>query len=167
MAGDIKLQYGTPADLTITLASLASSASLVAGQESTAIDNTTNEYLDVLVSGFVTSGTTPTAGSLEVWVYAQLEDTPTYPDVLDGTDSAETCTSRDVMFAGMRLGARIVTTTTSDFRYPIAPFSVAALFGGQMPRRWGVFVTHVMVAALNATAGNHKIQYTPIHNQYT
>lgn len=165
MPGDIKLQYGTPTDITITLASLASSSTWVAGRESTAVDNTTNEFLDVLVSGYIKAGTSPTAGNLEVWIYAQLDDTPSYPDVMDGTDSDETCTSRDVMFAGMRLGARIVTTTTSDFVYPIAPFSVAALFGGQMPRRWGVFVTHSMVAAINVSG--HKLQYTPVHNQYT
>lgn len=165
MPGDIKVQYGTPADLTITLASLASSSTLVAGRESTVVDNRTDEYLDALVSGYIKAGTSPTAGNIEVWVYAQLDDTPTYPDVMDGTDSDETCTSRDVMFAGMRLGARIATTTTTDFVYPIAPFSVAALFGGQMPRRWGAFVTHSMVAALNASG--HKLQYAPVHNQYT
>lgn len=165
MAGDIKLQYGTPTDLTITLGSLASSGTWVAGRESAVVDNTSNEFLDCLVSGYITAGTTLTAGALEVWIYAQLDDTPSYPDVLDGTDSDETCTSRDVMFAGMRLGARIVTSTTNSFVYPIAPFSVAALFGGQMPRRWGVFVTHSMVGAL--AASGHKLQYTPVHNQYT
>jgi hypothetical protein len=133
MAGDIKLQYGTPTDLTITLASLASSSTLVAGRESTAVDNRTDEYLDALV--------------------------------LDGTDSDETFTTRDQMFAGMRLGARIVTNTTNSVVYPIAPFSVASLFGGVMPRRWGVFLTHSMVGAL--AASGHKIQYAPVHQQYT
>lgn len=165
MAGDIKLQYGTPTDLTITLASLASSSTLVAGRESTAVDNRTDEYLDALVSGYVTAGTTLTAGALEVWVYAQIDDTPTYPEVLDGTDSDETFTTRDLMFAGMRLGARINTNTTNGVVYPIAPFSVASLFGGVMPRRWGAFVTHSMVGAL--AASGHKIQYAPVHQQYT
>lgn len=165
MAGDIKLQYGTPTDLTITLGSLASSGTLVAGQESTAVDNRTDEFIDALVSGYITAGTTLTAGFLEVWVYGQVDDTPTYPDVLDGTDSAETCTSRDVMFAGMRLAAHIPTSTTNSVVYPVAPFSVASLFGGVMPRRWGVFVTHSMVGAL-ASSG-HKLQYTPVHQQYT
>lgn len=166
MPGDIKVQYGTPADFTITLGTLGSSTTLVTGRESAVVDNRTDEYLDALVSGYIkASSTAPTAGAIEVWVYAQLDDTPTYPDVLDGTDSAAACTSRDVMFAGMRLGARIPTTTITDFIYPIAPFSVAALFGGQMPRRWGVFVTHSMVQSLNSSG--HKLQYTPIHNQYT
>jgi hypothetical protein len=165
MAGDIKLQYGTPADLTITLASLTTSASLVAGRESTAIDNRTDEYLDALVSGYVTAGTGLTAGILEVWVYGQIDDTPTYPEVLTGSDGGRTFTTRDQMFAGMRLGARIVTNATNSVVYPIAPFSVASLFGGVMPRRWGVFVTHSMVGAL-ASSG-HKIQYAPVHQQYT
>lgn len=165
MPGDIKLQYGSPTDLTITLASLASSSTLVAGRESSAVDNGSNEFLDALLSGFITVGGAPTAGVIEVWVYAQLDDTPTYPDVLDGTDSDETCANRDVMFAGMRLGARIVTTNSASFVYPVAPFSVAALFGGQLPRRWGAFVTHSTVQAL--AASGHKLQFMPIHNQYT
>ena len=165
MAGDIKLQYGTPTDFTCGVASLASSGTLVAGRESTVVDNGTNEFIDALVSGYITAGTTLTAGFLEVWVYAQLDDTPTYPDTITGSDGTRTCTSRDVMFAGMRLATRIVTSTTNSFVYPIAPFSVAALFGGTMPKRWGIFVTHSMVGAL--AGSGHKLQYTPVHQQYT
>lgn len=164
MAGDIKLQYGTPTDLTIGLGSLAASSTLVAGRESTVVDNGSDEFLDFLISGYIKAGSSPTAGIIEVWAYGQLDDTPSYPDTITGSDAARTLTSRDVMFAGLRLGARIVTTTTTDFVYPIAPFSIAQLFG-QVPKRWGVFVTHSMVAALNASG--HKIQRTPVHNQYT
>jgi hypothetical protein len=45
--------------------------------------------------------------------------------------------------------------------YPIAPFSVAALFG-RMPRFWGLFISHNTGAALNSTAGNHVLQYVGI-----
>lgn len=164
MAGDIKLKYGTPTDLTITLASLATSASLVAGRGSTSVSNITDVLLDALVSGYITAGTTLTAGFLEVWAYAQVDDTPTYPNVLDGTDSAETFASRDIMFASMKMAHRIVTSTTNSVVYPVQPFSIARLFGG-MPRRWGVFVTHSMVGAL--AASGHKLQYTPLISQYT
>lgn len=155
------IAYASSASLTITLASLATSATLVAGQESTAISNTSNLYLDALVGGQITTGTSPTAGTIEVWAYAALNDTPTYPDVLDGTNSAETFTSVDIKQISMRLIAAISTDTTSDQSYPFAPVSLKELFG-EMPTHWGVFVTHDTAVNLNATAGNHFIDYTPI-----
>lgn len=162
VAGDVKTEYAASSALTITLASLATSATLVAGQESTAVDNTTNKYLDYLIAGKITTGTTPTdAKEIRVYVYGQAEDVPTYPDVFDGLDSAETVTSTQIRDAALRLAAVIATNTTSDRIYWFGPLSVAALFGGQMPKRFGVFVTHSTVAALNATAGNHAIWITP------
>ena len=56
-----KIGYNADAALTFTLASLASSASLVAGRESTAVDNGTTLAVDYLVSGKITTGTSPTA----------------------------------------------------------------------------------------------------------
>ena len=59
---DIKLQYVASSAVTISLASLATDANLLAGRESTAIDTSTNEYLDYLLAGQITQGTTPTTG---------------------------------------------------------------------------------------------------------
>ena len=156
-AGDVKLVLPASANATITLASLASSATLVAGRESTAIDNTTNLYPDYGVSGFISTGTTPTAGTIEVWCYSQIDDVPTYPDVMDGTDSVETVTSADIKRASMRLVAALKTDTTSDRKYPFSLTSIRGLFGGILPARFGFFVVHDTVAALNATAGNHQV----------
>jgi hypothetical protein len=156
------IAYVTSADLTVTLASLATSSTLVAGRESTVIDNSTNLYLDALLSGFITTGTSPTGGVIEVWVYAQINSGPAYPDVMDGTDSAETVTSAPIKRASMALAARMPVDTTSDRGYYFQPISVASLFGGVLPERWGVFVTHSTGVSLNATAGNHKISYQGI-----
>ena len=83
-----KIVYASSVDLTITLASLASDTNLLAGRESDVVDNSSNLYLDYLLSGKVTTGTSPTsARSIEVWAYALINDT-TYPGVFDGTDSA-------------------------------------------------------------------------------
>ena len=60
---DLKLAYGTASDVTITLASLATDANLLTGRESAAIDNTSALVLDYLVSGKITTGTTPTSRS--------------------------------------------------------------------------------------------------------
>ena len=148
--------------LTITVASLATDANLLAGRESTAVDNTTEKAIDNLVQGKVTTGANPTAGRIiEVWVYGS-EDGTNYPDVIDGTDSNETITSADIKESGLRLATQILTDGTSNRTYPIAPFSVAALFGGMLPRRWGLFVVHSTGVNLNATASNHAFTYTPI-----
>jgi hypothetical protein len=156
-----KIAYAASVDLTLTLASLGSSSTLVAGRESTAVDNSTNKYLDYLLAGLITTGTSPTdKKSIEVWVVPMLNDTD-YPDVFDGTDSAETVTSRDILFAHGRLAACIVTDANSNRGYYFGPVSVAALFGGRCPRKFVVFVVHDTGVALHATGGNHKVSVTP------
>jgi len=159
----IKIAYASSAALTITLASLATSATLVAGRESTAVDNTTNLYLDYMLAGKITTGTSPTtAKEIRVYVYALVEDA-TYPDVFDGTDSDETVTSTGIRDAALRLAAVIPTTADSDRTYWFGPVSVAALFGGVLPKKWGVFVTHSTGVNLNSTGGNHAIYQTGVY----
>lgn len=169
---DIKTKYpASSADtvaLTITLASLATSTSRLAGRESTAVDNTTNLDLDHLLSGKIRSGTSPTnAKSIEVWAYAPItiaSGTPVYPDVIDGTDSDETLTSENVKNSMLRLVWSTATDNTSDRDYFIPPTSIAACFG-ELPPRWGIFVTHDTGVALNATGGNHALHYHRIQRQ--
>jgi len=161
---DIKLEYAASAALTLSLASLASDANLLAGRESTAISNASNKYLDILLAGKIRAGTTPTVNTtIEVWVYAGLNDAPVYPDVLDGTDSAETLTSLNVKNAALKLAAAITVDATTDRDYFFGPLSIAALFGGSLPKNWGVFVVHNTAVALNATGGEHVISYTPVY----
>ena len=173
MASDIKVKYPSTSsvDLTITLASLTTGASGVftAGQESTAVDNTSNVDVDHLLSGKITTGTTPTVSrSINVYAYANLSSssgTPTYGDVLDGTDSAETFTSANVMNSAVRFVASITVDATSDRSYYFGPVSIAALFGGALPKFWGVYVAHDTAVNLNATGGNHKLSYERIQFQ--
>jgi len=156
-----KEAFTASATLTIAPQNVATSATFVAGVESDVISNLSTLYADVLVSGKWTCGTTPTVNTqVQVWVYAPITDnlasTITYPDVIDGTSSAETFTSLAILQGGLKLAAVLsVDTTTSDRTYPCAPFSVAALFGGRMPTRWGLFVTHNTGVNSNSTAGNH------------
>lgn len=159
---EMKISYGTTVSATITLASLATSSTKLVGRESTAIDNSSNLYMDYLVSGQVTTGTSPTdAKTIEVWAYASFDDTPNYPDVFDGTDSAETVTSDNIKFSALRLVASMSTGSTSDRSYPFTPVSIKQLFG-HLPQYFGFFVTHDTGVNLNATAGNHFIDLTPI-----
>lgn len=170
---DIKTKYPATSsvDLTISLASLASGAAGVytTGRESTAVDNTTNTDIDHLVSGKIRTGTNPTASrAINVYAYANISSasgTPTYPDVLDGTDSDETFTSANVMNGCLRPVASITIDNTTGRDYFFGPVSIAALFGGSLPKFWGIYVAHDTAVALDSTAGNHKISYERIQAQ--
>jgi hypothetical protein len=164
---DVKLNYPAASDATITLTSLASDTNLLAGRESTAIDNTTNLYLDYLVSGKVTTGTSPTtARSIEVWAVGARDNT-NFPGVFDGTDSDETITSANHKASVCRFVASMSTDATSDREYQFGPISMASVFGGTLPPKFVLFVTHNTAVALNATAGNHQIRIQPVYETVT
>jgi hypothetical protein len=158
------VNYSSNTTITIGLNSLASSSTFLAGRESSQIDNTSNKYMDCLVSGTVTVGTTPTANTvIAVYVYgAETSLATTALDTLDGTDSAETLTNTGILNA-LRLGATIaVPANTSNVKYLVLPFSVASLFGGVMPKFWGLFVSHNCVAALNAAGNTDQFEFVGI-----
>lgn len=160
----VKMFYVASSAVTITLASLATDANLLTGRESTAIDNSSNLYLDYLLAGKIRTGTSPTASKeIRVYVVGMMDDT-TWPDAFDGTDSAETVTTRD---SECRLAAIMATTSVSDTDYHFGPVSVASLFGGVCPRKFVVFVTHNTGVNLNSTGGNHAIYITPVYNTVT
>lgn len=160
---DLKLAYGTASDLTITLASLATDANLLTGRESATIDNTSALVLDYLVSGKITTGTSPTASkSIEVWAVGSWDGT-NWPDVFDGTESAETITSADIKASVCRFVAAMATSSTSNVTYHFGPVSLAAAFGGVLPPKIVLFVTHSTAVALNATSGNHQIRLQPVY----
>ena len=159
--------YATSTAITLGLHAtpLASSPTFVLGRESTQIDNTTNKYIDAIVHGRTTVGTTPTTATLILCYVWGADDSlgTTALDVLDGTDSDETFNNVEILQSGLRLAASIsVIATDSNVTYYFAPFSVASLFGGVMPKYWGLYVSHNTGVALNSTAGNHVFKYTGI-----
>lgn len=170
---DIKLKYPSTSSvaLTIDLSSLASGAVNVytAGRESTAVDNTTNNDVDHLLSGVIRTGTSPTVSrSINIYAYANISSsagTPTYPDVLDGTDSAETFTSANVMGSTVKFVASILVDATTGRDYFFGPVSMASVFGGSLPKFWGVFVSHDTNVALDSTPGNHVLSYERVQAQ--
>jgi hypothetical protein len=160
---DLKLAYGTATDLTITLASMASDTNLLTGRESATIDNSANLFLDYLVSGKITAGTSPTAArSIEVWAVGSWDGT-NWPDVFDGTESAETITSADIKASVCRFVAAMATANTSDRTYHFGPVSLAAAFGGVLPPKVVLFITHSTGVNLNSTAGSHQIRLQPVY----
>lgn len=159
---DIKQADGASAAITITLASLASDGNMLAGRESNAIDNSSNKYLDYLVAGKITSGTTPTVDTaIELWCIGTVDDSFTFPDVFAGADANRTPTSRDMLAACGVLVQTIHVTTGSNIEYWFRPASVASMFGGVLPKKFSFFVVHNSVAALHATGGNHVLTVSP------
>jgi hypothetical protein len=158
--------YAASSALTITLASLATSSTFVAGVESNQVDNTSNKYDDAFLEGFITVGTTPTISTqIQVYVWgAAVSLATTAKDVLDGTDSAETLTSVGVGAGFLRQIANLqVDSTTSDRRYGFGMSSVAEALGlPSLPPFWGVFVTHNTGVNLNSTAGNQAVSFVGV-----
>lgn len=154
--GDIKAVYAASSNQTVTnLNSLAASATWVAGWESGAIDNTTNLYTDYRVTAKITAGAAnlSTAGEIRLYLVGPLDDS-TWPDVFDGTESTETVTDTEMRDAVCRLGASTATdNTASDVYYLDCP-SVRAVFGGNLPKKFVIFITHTVHTTTNAIAAS-------------
>lgn len=161
------LSYGTTTAITMDLANLVSSTTLLAGRESSQIDNTSNKFIDAIVNGSVSVGSTnPTTGTnILVYVYAQDSSVATSNiNTLTGTDGARTLDNAGIPPNALKLGAIIsVPVNTINFKYNVAPFSVANLFGGILPKYWGLFVTHnTGVNLRNDAVNTSSFTYTGI-----
>ncbi len=164
MANDIRWRYGATSTITNAVASLASDTNLLAGYESVVIDNTTDGFEDIILSGKRTTGTSPTASrQIEIWAVAW--DSNAWPDVFDGTSSAETITSADIKNALCKAVAVLPTNNTSDRTYSFTGVSMKTVFGGVLPSQYVLFVVHNTGVALNATTGNHELRYQGIYPQ--
>lgn len=164
MANDILTKYSSQETITAAVASLASDTNLLAGLESSIIDNTSTGYDDRLLSGKITTGTSPTASKqIEVWAIGW--DGSGWPDVFDGTTSSETITSSDIKNAICKPVAIMSTNNTSDRTYWFTGVSLRQAFGGTMPEKCVLFIVHNTGVALNATAGNHAFYATGVYPQ--
>jgi hypothetical protein len=148
--------YSANTAITFDVSSLGTSSTFVAGRESTQIDNTTNQYIDCIVNCDGITGhasTAPTIGQyIGLWVWgADTSLATTAIDTLDGTDSAETLSHVSVLNSLRFAAGPAVTVATAALVYHIQPFSVAQLFGGVMPKFWGLYLAHNHAGALAAS----------------
>jgi hypothetical protein len=158
MANSVLIKYGSKKTLTCAVASLASDTNLLAGVESSVIDNTTDGYTDIIASGKLTTGTSPTASrQIEVWAIGW--DGANWPDVFDGTSSGETITSSDIKNAICKPVATMSTNNTSDRTYYFSGVSLRGAFGGCLPSKIVLFPVHNTGVNLNGTAANHELSY--------
>jgi len=150
-----KVTYGTSTAITITLASLAQGAA----RECTAVDNTSNLFLDAIVYVAVKLQTGTPGSDKQVIIYAYgSEDGTNYTDNATGTDAAVTLRSpANLMVIGV-----IATPDSGGLTYKSNPMSIAKAFGGVMPRKWGIVIENRTNVTFSATEGDHVHTYTGI-----
>jgi hypothetical protein len=155
---NVKTALGTEAQtITCTLASLASGSS----REATAIDNTTNLWLEALVMVQITlqSGTPASDRAVYVYAAATVDNAgPTWPDAVTGADAAITLNSPTNL---RLLGAINAPTSAGVFKG--GPWSVSSIFGGVLPSHWSIVINNATGIALTATEGNHKKLYQGVY----
>ena len=145
--------YVADAAFTMDLSALGSSATFVAGREATSVSNSSN-YLDSRVSGTYISGTTPTTpAESRLYLVTPTEDTPAWPDVFDGTDSAETVANTNILDTLPLIWSGTVSAS-SNITYPIVSALTLAQAIGFVPKAFTVFFSHAHTAALKTDAGN-------------
>lgn len=150
----VKDNLAATATITITLASLASSTSGV-GRQGTLIDNTTNLYTSAQVALKITTGTSPTANSL-IYVYLIRSDNNSTAIIDDGAGTSDA--GLTVINAPL-LGTILVSAATSNAVY-YGVFDTKFL--GSLGPKWTVAVVNSTGAALNATGGNHVVEFNGI-----
>lgn len=149
--GDVKLVYASSSAQTVTnLHSLAASSTFLGGWESGAIDNTTNLYLDYrLTAKLVTHASNRQAGTIRLYLVGPTDDS-NWPDVMDGTESTETWTDTEERDAAAILAASIDVDNSASATYEIHVPSVASAFGGNLPKKFVIFITTDCATGTNA-----------------
>lgn len=121
--------------VTITIASLANATSAV----SSAIDNSSNKYVEAIVRVKVKSGASGTAATGVVNVYL-VRSTDGGTDYSDNTDE---------LIGSIPVVAN-ATTYTRAFRVPV------------LGTHWKVAIENRSGGTLDSTGGNHEVEFTGI-----
>lgn len=144
---DIKSKYGTSNQaITITLNALADDGS----RASTAVDNTSNLFLDALVQVKVNVTAGAPAGDKNCLVYAfgTADGGTTYSGGATGTDAAYGGVAGQLIDNCVPLGIVSLDAASEVFESDV--FSIASAFGGVMPDHWGIIVMNQSGQALAA-----------------
>lgn len=154
---DLKLAYAASSALTQTnLDGLASSSTWVAGWESDAIDNSSNKYLDFRINAQLKAESSGlSAGQINHYLVAELEDS-SWPDVFDGTESAETVTDTEIRDSICKLAAVSATDTNASRVYYTMIPSVASVMG-LVPRKFVNFIAQSTGSTLETTGDPNQV----------
>lgn len=160
-AGDVKRVYAASTALTQTnLDGLASSSTWIAGWESAAIDNTTNLYDDYRITAVLqVESSSLSAGEIRMYLVGPLDDS-TWPAPFDGTESTEDIGDTEVRDA-ICLPAAFTQTDTgaSEYYYLDCP-SAKAVFNGNLPKKFVIFITQSTGTTLETTGDPNQVYVT-------
>ena len=151
MSVTTKRKAGSYCAIPITIASLANDGR----RASTAVDNTSDRFIDALVQLKIKSGAT-VGGSpvVNIYAYAAIHaDQLGYSGDASGVDGAYNGTFLNCHSIGS------VACIAAATGYVSKVFGVASLFGGRMPDKWGIIIENKTGAALDAVASSHSCSY--------
>lgn len=152
----VKPSYsGASTAVTITLASLANGAY----RQSAAVDNSTNLYLDAVVTGKIKTGASGVSATGNVTLYLAGWDGTEYGNNASGSDASFTPDNVSNLVPLYTIAA-IANATTYYF-----PYISLAAFAGLLwlPQKWALILLNNSGAAFDATGGNHLLEYQGIN----
>jgi len=158
---DARQKQGASTAFTITLASLASSAS--AGRQSTAVDLATyglsNPIIDAVIEGYIKLAVGAPANDKAVYAYiAGSMDGTNFGADVGATDAAYTLKSPSNL-----IPLRTIQTPDSGaLTYRMQPNAIAQFFGGVFPAKIVLVVLNYSGVALDATGS--AFSYTPVYH---
>lgn len=155
----VKPSYsGSATAVTVTLASLVNSTTLSTGyRQSTAVDNSTNLYLDALITGKFTTGTGAGASGY-ISLYLVGWDGTEYSNNATGTDGTFTADATANLIPIYTIAANVASST-----FYLPPLLVAQSAGLLwLPQKWAIIVQNVSGSTLSSTGSNHLIEYQGI-----
>jgi hypothetical protein len=168
--GDVVGRYPASANLTVTnLASIASSATWVAGWTSGTLDFTSVLDLAAQVAAqFTVAAGGLSAGQIRMYLYTMLDDS-TWPDLFssgnEGTEGTATFHSTAIRDAATHVLWSTETDTTASRKYPMTFVDIPTRLGF-MPSKAALFVTQSTGAAFAAsghqvTVKGYGVRVTP------
>lgn len=150
-------KYGSTTAITITLASLASAAY----QQAAGVDNTTNLYLDAIVTGKIKTGAAGVSTTGTVSLYFAGYDGTQYANNASGSNAAFTPDLQGNLLPICTIGA---TANATTYYFPtIYVASAAGLLC--LPQKWTLILLNNTGGAFDATGANFVLEYQGIQTQ--
>ena len=154
MANEIKDKFSSSTAMTITLAGLGSSASLV-GRQSTLVDNTTARYGRLLVYYNIKLGTSPT-GNKSIFFYLIRGDDDATPHRDGSAGASDAAWTAQEGMAPVWVERDKASPSTGDV--------IKGSFIVDIPGpEWGIGVVHDTGVNLDSTGGNHWVRYVGLN----
>jgi len=153
--------YGAVSTLPLSTYALAHSSTLDLGRQSAVADNTSafDDAIDALVGGiFTTSTSASTQRQIEVWSFGSWNNGSTFTAGASTVDASLNVSSMKTL---MKL-VTIIPAMQGQCTYSWGPFSVAQVYGGLLPTKWGIFITHNTGVSSQILAGGHNLSYIPV-----